>query len=115
MFMQYVVPALLAATLALAPAAFAQSSAPDLTTIVAEGADTPAEHQALASYYEAKAADARSTAQNHRMMAKHYTGKVTARDSGMGKHCARIAELADQQAVAYEEMAKSHEAAATNQ
>lgn len=109
--------ALLVSALALGPvAAIAQpEGAADLATIVAEGADTPAEHQALADHYKDKADQARTNAQNHRMMAKHYTSKVTARDSGMGKHCAQIAQLSDQQATTYDEMARVHAAAAAGQ
>lgn len=120
MYAQPLARALLVSALILGPAAaFAQSTGdagtPDLATIVAEGADTPLEHQALADYYKTKADAARSNARNHRMMAKHYTSKVTARDGGMGKHCAQISQLSDQQATAYDEMAKAHSAAAAGQ
>ena len=101
--------------LALAPAgAWAQT--PDTMTqhlehLMIENADTPEEHQALARYYRMKAGEAKSLAEEHRVMAQRYhrqPGLVRR----MKKHCDRIAELNDELAVQYENLAKGEDAAA---
>lgn len=108
--------------LVLAPAgAWAQT--PDTTTqhlehVMIENADTPAEHQALANYYRMKAADARSLAAEHRAMGESYkaSGKRTwgtiKKVQDMKKHCDRIADLNEELAAQYEELAKGEDAAA---
>lgn len=102
--------------LALAPAG-AWAETPATTTqhlehLMVDNADTPEEHQALARYYRMKAADARSLAQEHREMGKRYfAGKLTQRQT-MRKHCDRIAELNEELAAQYEELAKGEDAAA---
>jgi len=81
-----------------------------LEQILAETATTPAQHQALAKYYRAKAADAKAEAESHRTMAKNYsagTSMPLARQRA--EHCEKIAKLADGQAAEYEKLAASHE------
>lgn len=87
-----------------------------LEQVLAASADTPAEHQALADHYEAKAKEARAAAESHRSMAKHYSGslKPTVAESQKG-HCQKLATSFDEQAKAFDEMAKAHAAAATAQ
>lgn len=101
--------------LALAPAgAWAQTpvmSTQHLEHLMVDNADTPAEHQALARYYRMKAADAKSLAQEHREMAKSYHGKP-GQMMQMKKHCDRIAELNEELAAQYEDLAKGEDAAA---
>jgi hypothetical protein len=104
------------AILALAPAgAWAQTpvnTSQHLEHLMIENADTPAEHQALARYYRMKAADAKALAAEHRSMAKSYTGGNVASLRAMKKHCDRIAELNDELAAQYEDLAKAEDAAA---
>ena len=84
-----------------------------LEQILAETATTPAQHQALAKYYHAKAADAKAEADSHRTMAKNYaagTSLPLARQRA--EHCEKIAKHADGQAAEYEKLAASHESQA---
>lgn len=103
------------ALLLLSPAgAWAQTSATTtqhLEHLMIDNADTPAEHQSLARYYRMKAADARSLAQEHRVMGKSYQGKP-GQKLDMKKHCEQIAELNDELAAQYEDLAKGEDAAA---
>jgi len=109
-----------AGLLALAPAgAWAQGAAPmkHSEQMMLESAKTPADHKALADEYREKAGAARALAKEHRSMGKSYlTGKVSygkikeAQD--MKKHCDRIAELNEDLAKQYDELAKGEEAAA---
>lgn len=102
--------------LSLAPAgAWAQTPAntsQHLEHLMIQNADTPAEHQALANYYRMKAADAKALAAEHRAMAKSYTGGNVASLRTMKKHCDRIAQLNDELATQYEDLAKGEDAAA---
>jgi hypothetical protein len=67
--------ALLLGSLALAPGfAGAQEDTGSLEQLVAEGADTKAEHQALANYYTDNAAAARKLAARHHSMHRAYLG-----------------------------------------
>jgi len=104
------------ALLALAPTGtWAQTptmTGQHLEHLMIQNADTPAEHQALAGYYRMKAADAKSLAAEHRAMAKSYSGGNVASLRTMKKHCDKIAELNDQLAAQYEELAKAEDAAA---
>jgi hypothetical protein len=104
------------ALLALAPIVGWGQAAPlgstqQLEQLLVDSADTPAEHQALARYYRAKAADAKRDAEEHRAMAKHYIGRP-GEVGKMREHCDKIASLDEQVAAQYEAMAKGHEAAA---
>lgn len=115
--MQRTIAAISAAgLLALAPygtwADTPASTTEQLEQLMVESADTPAEHEALARYYRAKAADAKALAQHHRSMGKTYaSGKLTQRQA-MKKHCERIADLNEELAAQYEELAKGEDAAA---
>lgn len=93
-------------------AALAQPADHGLEEVLIESASTPAQHQALAKHFKAKAEAARKEAENHRAMAKTYTGtKLTMREA-MTKHCADLAASYDAQAKAYDAMAAAHEEAA---
>jgi hypothetical protein len=104
------------ALLTLAPAGtWAQTpntTAQHLEHLMIDNADTPAEHQALARYYRMKAADAKELAAEHRSMARSYTGGNVASLRSMKQHCDRIAELNEQLAAQYEDLAKGEDAAA---
>ena len=84
-----------------------------LEQILAETASTPAQHQALAKYYRAKAADAKAEAESHRTMAKNYSAGVSMPLAKQrAEHCGKLAKLADDQAAEYEKLAASHESQA---
>lgn len=69
-----------------------------LEQVLIESATTPQQHEALAKYYDAKAAAARAEAANHRSIAKAYAGGKFAQVAAMKEHCEKLAALYDQQA-----------------
>jgi hypothetical protein len=99
--------------LALAPAAaWAQAGGgADLLQIMVDSADTPAQHQALARYFRARAAEAKALAETHQTMSRSYSGKP-GEIRNMNKHCDQIAKLNQDLAGQYESLAKAEEAAA---
>jgi len=100
--------------LALAPAAgWAQAPAGgsgDLLQVLVDSASTPAQHQALARYFRAKAADAKALADLHTSMSRSYSGKP-GELRNMNKHCDQIVKLNQDLAAQYESLAKAEEAA----
>ena len=113
--------ALMLGALALAPgSARAADQGPSLEQVVVEMANTPAEHAALASYYRAKANEARAEAREHDSMAKTYapgTGQKTTwgtiqERQKMADHCKKLSQQSDAIAQDYEELAKLHDEAA---
>jgi len=97
----------------LAAAQGMHSGTAGLEQVLAASADTPAEHQALADHYKAKAAEARSEAEAHRSMAAHYAGSLKPTVADQQKaHCKTLAASFDEQAKAYDELAKAHADAA---
>jgi hypothetical protein len=92
----------------IAGIAWADDSA--LEQVLAETATTPAQHQALAKYYHAKAADAKAEADTHRSMLKSYSGVSVPMAKQRAEHCNKLASLGDQEAAEYEKLAASHEA-----
>ena len=99
--------------LALAPATlWAQAPASDnLLQIMVDSASTPAQHQALARYFRAQAADAKALAETHQAMSRSYSGKP-GELRNMNKHCDQIAKLNQDLAAQYETLAKAEDAAA---
>ena len=101
--------------MALAPAAaWAQAAAggnASLLQVMVDSAHTPAEHQALARYFRAQAADAKALAEAHQSMSRSYSGKP-GELRNMNKHCDEIEKLNQQLSAQYEAMAKGEEAAA---
>jgi len=89
----------------LAPSAWA---APSLEQVLVEGASTPQQHAALATYYEEKAAAARKDAESHRAMSKSYTGVKMSQAATMKDHCDKLAAYADDQAKEYDALASAH-------
>jgi hypothetical protein len=104
-----------ACLLALAPAAgwaqAAGSGGADLLQVMVDSATTPAQHQALARYFRAKAADAKALAETHQAMSRSYSGKP-GELRNMKNHCDQIAKLNQDLAAQYESLAKAEEAAA---
>jgi hypothetical protein len=108
--------ALRALTVALAialpgAAAYAEGDH-DLEQVLVESASTPAQHQALANHFRAKAAAARKGAEEHRAMAKTYGGSKLVIAEAQRKHCTDLAQSLDAQAKLYDELAAGHEAEA---
>lgn len=83
-----------------------------LEEIVVQMADTPEDHEALASYYRSKAGSLRDEAAMHRAMGKRYMSGNIANRSAMQKHCENIAEQNEKAAREYEALAKQHAAQA---
>ncbi len=101
---------LLLGALALAPGfAGAQQDSGSLEQLVAETADTKAEHQALAKDYTEKAADARALASRHQSMGRAYLGSKSGNKQAFTNHCERIAEQQRGMAKEFEALAKLHE------
>ena len=83
-----------------------------LEQVLIESASTPAQHQALADHFRARAAEARREAERHRAMAKSYGGGKAAVAASQRAHCDKLAESFDAQAKEYDELAAIHDAAA---
>jgi hypothetical protein len=69
------------------------------------------DHEAIASYYEKEAADAKEKAALHRNMAKTYsTGTSIGKGQGapLSQHCTTLAKEFDAAAAQYTDMAKAH-------
>jgi hypothetical protein len=79
-----------------------------LEQALVEGASTPQQHAALAKYYEGKAAAAKKEADDHRAMAKSYSGVKMTQAAAMKEHCDKLATLADEEAKEYETLASAH-------
>ena len=104
--------AALAVALAFSGApAFAQGQH-DLEQVLIESANTPAQHQALAEHFRAKANAARAEAKDHRSMADSYGGTKLMVAAAQRKHCNDIAANLEAQAKSYEALAAAHEAEA---
>jgi hypothetical protein len=76
-------------------------------------AKTPADHEAIAAYYEQQAAAAKKNADMHRQMAETYKGGGTAIGKGSGatampQHCQNLAKSFDEEAAQYAAMAQVH-------
>jgi hypothetical protein len=75
-----------------------------------EAARTPSDHQALATYYDQKAAAARASAAEHRKMGSTYSGMYAGGRGGasMAAHCSNIVRSQESMASEYEAMAAAH-------
>lgn len=107
--MRFVRTFFLAAALLGASAGFAHAAEPDLEEQIA-AASTPAQHEAIAGEYRAKATEAREQAKRHRSMAARYgTAKM-----GMIQrpHCNKLAANFDDNATEYDALADGHAAEA---
>ena len=104
------VVALLLGALALAPAfASAEEDAGSLEQLLAGTAHTKAEHQALAKYYTAEAADARALASHHQSMHRAYLGSKSGNKQAFENHCDTISKHQEAIAKEYDALAKLHE------
>ena len=100
---------LLSVVLLGAGAGFAYAAEPEMETEIG-AASTPAQHQALADQYKAKAAESREQADYHRRMAKRYEqGKSILSQAG---HCSSIAKRLDENAKDYDALAATEAKAA---
>ena len=84
----------------------------DLEQVLIESARTPAQHEALAAHFRAKATAARAEAKDHRSMAESYGGTKLMIAAAQRKHCNDLATNLDAQANLYDELAAAHEAEA---
>jgi len=77
------------------------------------GAKTPAEHEAIASYYDKEAATAKDKAAEHRRLAEIYRNRsVSPRGQGqptMANHCQQMAESFESIAGENTALAKAHQ------
>jgi hypothetical protein len=103
------VVAVLLGALALAPGlASAQEDSGSLEQLVAGTADTKAEHQALAKYYEDQAAGARKLAERHQQMHRAYVGGKGYNTQAFAVHCDKISQQQKEIAKDYDALAKLH-------
>lgn len=86
-----------------------------------ENAKTPADHEAIATYFDEQAKDALATAADHQRMGAIYkkrppvspkSGDTHAFHTQMGQHCDDLVKKYEQAAKDYEAMAASHRAEA---
>jgi hypothetical protein len=75
-----------------------------------EAARTSSDHQALATYYDQKAAAARASAAEHRKLGSSYAGNYAGGRGGtsMVAHCNAIVRSQESIAADYEAMAAAH-------
>lgn len=100
---------LLLVAFGLAPGlAAAQEGGSSLEQLVVEMAHTKGEHQALADYYTAQAAEARKLASRHQSMGRAYLGGKSMSKQAFQNHCKRIAEQQEAIAKEYDALAKMH-------
>ena len=74
------------------------------------GSQTPADHQALASYFSAKANEAQANVEKHRRMSGLFGGKGKSSWEG---HCHSLMRTYEEQAKDYAALAKEQNAVAT--
>ena len=100
---------LLLALMALPPTAIAAGTVTDsnLAEKSAE-AKTKADHEALAAYFQEKAADAGKTVERHQQMYRAVAAGGLKGQSGMGWHCRNAIRTARNLQEAYEELAAEH-------
>jgi hypothetical protein len=77
-----------------------------LEQVLVASATTPQQHEALAQYYDAKAASARAAGANHRSIAKAYAGGKLVQVVAMKEHCEKLAALYDEQAGQFDMLAE---------
>ncbi len=87
-----------------------------LQTLIAD-AKTSAEHQRIATYYQAKAQDLLAQSRQHAAMAEQFKkNPVTASEKftvGTVNHCEYIAQSLERNAAKLQQLAKTHEEMAT--
>jgi hypothetical protein len=107
------IPLALALALVAAPFLAREARADgELEQVLVESAATPAQHAALARYYQDKGAAASKEAERHRAMGKSYGGAKVAEVSRMREHCEKLAALYEDQAKQFDMLAKEHQSLA---
>jgi hypothetical protein len=83
--------------------------AEDLTTKIAS-AKTAADHEAIATYYDAAAKEAKQRADEHAKMGEAYKklGGALVGKLQLDKHCASLVKSAQSEAAEYESLAQAH-------
>jgi hypothetical protein len=71
-------------------------------------AKTPADHEAIAAYYDKEAKDAHAKHAEHQKMEEFYKKSPALNKSGFSTHCDLIASNYDKTAKEYETLAKLH-------
>jgi len=77
-------------------------------------AKTPADHEAIAAYYDKEAKEAHEKHAKHQKMEEFYKKNAALNKSGFGAHCDIIAANFDKTAKEYEALAKLHRDMATS-
>jgi ABC-type metal ion transport system substrate-binding protein len=72
------------------------------------GAKTPADHEAIAAYYDKEAKDAHEKHLKHQKMEEYYKKNAALNKSGFSTHCDIIAANYDKTAKEYDALAKLH-------
>jgi hypothetical protein len=98
---------------ALLPVAYAAAAEDAGILEKVQTAKTAADHEAIASYYDAQAAEAKKKADEHRRMADTYKAGGTSIGKGSGpvalpQHCQALARMFDDEAAHYRAMAETH-------
>jgi hypothetical protein len=72
------------------------------------GAQTPADHEAIAAFYTKQAQEAQKKADEHKKMEEWYQKHPALNKSGFSSHCGLIARNYQTVAKEYEDLAKMH-------
>lgn len=101
---------LLGAVFSLPIYVHADSKDDAIVKLVSDFADKPEQHQALASYYKEKAADAKKDLEVHRSMKKGFTtnSKFAGAYGGMQSMCDELIKSDEAAIKAYDAMASEH-------
>ena len=104
--------AALLAVLVGAPTFSAAADEKNIEELV-QNAKTAADHEAIASYYDAEAAAAKKKAAEHQQMGESYKAQGSAIGKGLGassmpQHCETLTKSFEQEAAQYQAMAKVH-------
>jgi len=83
--------------------------AADIEEMIAS-AKTPADHEAIAAYFDKQAADAKAKAEEHRKMGESYKkgGGALAEKTHFHEHCEALVKIYNQAAKDYAAMAAAH-------
>jgi hypothetical protein len=79
----------------------------DIEQMVAT-AKTPADHEAIAAYYEKEAQDAHKKHAQHQKMEESYKKNPALNKSNFGWHCDQVAQNYEKIAKQYDDLAKMH-------
>lgn len=104
---------LIGATLTAAMNLQAQPEESDIMQLIADMADKPENHAAIARYYQAQAEEARAEAELHKEMKETYSHSHAVMKGGAAPavtsaHCDRLIELSLEAAEEFEALAAAH-------